>query len=525
MLAIAFTFLAGRYHATPWDRHVNEADVAWPPDPWRLTRALIATWHRKLDVHRFPRERLESLLSRMAAKPPLIRLPEGAIHAHTRHYMPAKGDKRTLIFDAFARVPSDDPIVLAWPGLELPNDEQQLLDALLESMGYLGRAESWVYAERTNWNGGYNCVPSEQDVDLQTGEIGEIVRLLKPLSPPLYAEFRSKQLAAHNKLPKKIAVTLPQNWLDALSLDTGDLQAAGWSLPPAARWVHYRRPMNALKTVANRVVSHKSGSRPKSLLTTARFLLYGKPLPRIEDTVRLAEAFRESVMGNARRTLGANAIPCELSGHDLPENNPHAHAFWLPDPDDKGVITHALVHVPGGLSDDTLRVLMSLQRVQCGDGVMLRVMLEGLGTKDLFASQTSLVGESRRWRSITPYLHPWHLKKAERRSQQALHQAILEQLRREWHARGTGLPEIVEFQELPERSFNGRRLLPLHYQRFRRKRGLIQPDTLGRLIEIEFASPVAGPVALGFGCHFGLGLFLACDMAGSPRVSSRPDAG
>ena len=35
MLAISFTFHAGRYHATPWGRHVNEADVAWPPDLWR----------------------------------------------------------------------------------------------------------------------------------------------------------------------------------------------------------------------------------------------------------------------------------------------------------------------------------------------------------------------------------------------------------------------------------------------------------------------------------------------------------
>jgi CRISPR-associated protein Csb2 len=29
MLAIAFTFPGGRYHGTPWGRHVNEADVAW----------------------------------------------------------------------------------------------------------------------------------------------------------------------------------------------------------------------------------------------------------------------------------------------------------------------------------------------------------------------------------------------------------------------------------------------------------------------------------------------------------------
>jgi CRISPR-associated protein Csb2 len=31
--------------------------------------------------------------------------------------------------------------------------------------------------------------------------------------------------------------------------------------------------------------------------------------------------------------------------------------------------------------------------------------------------------------------------------------------------------------------------------------------TLGRLLELCFAQPVRGPIALGFACHFGLGLF------------------
>ena len=45
-------------------------------------------------------------------------------------------------------------------------------------------------------------------------------------------------------------------------------------------------------------------------------------------------------------------------------------------------------------------------------------------------------------------------------------------------------------------------------RRFHHKRGLTQPDTLSRLLEIRFAEPVQGPLALGFACHFGLGLFV-----------------
>ena len=47
MTVLELRFPAGRYHATPWGRHVNEGAVEWPPSPWRIVRALIATWYLK----------------------------------------------------------------------------------------------------------------------------------------------------------------------------------------------------------------------------------------------------------------------------------------------------------------------------------------------------------------------------------------------------------------------------------------------------------------------------------------------
>ena len=55
---------------------------------------------------------------------------------------------------------------------------------------------------------------------------------------------------------------------------------------------------------------------------------------------------------------------------------------------------------------------------------------------------------------------------------------------------------------------NGKRMvrwLEFHTQRFNGTHG----NGLAGF-EIEFAEPVAGPIALGFGCHFGLGLFVPC---------------
>ena len=78
MLALSFTFPAGRNHATPWDRHVNEGAVAWPPEPWRILRSLIATWHHKVKyAGRHSECTLLALIESLAQE-----LPEYGLPAH-----------------------------------------------------------------------------------------------------------------------------------------------------------------------------------------------------------------------------------------------------------------------------------------------------------------------------------------------------------------------------------------------------------------------------------------------------------
>jgi len=84
MIAVAFRFTAGRFHATPWARHVNEGVPEWPPAPWRILRALVAVWKRtRPDI---AEERVKGFLDKLVA-PPHFHLPP-ATHAHTRHFMP-----------------------------------------------------------------------------------------------------------------------------------------------------------------------------------------------------------------------------------------------------------------------------------------------------------------------------------------------------------------------------------------------------------------------------------------------------
>ena len=161
MFALVFNFPGGRYHSTPWGSHVNEADVAWPPEPWRILRALIACYWRKGDFSRWNETDLALLVDRLSSDPPIYRLPEGAIHAHTRHYMPVPPAKKTLIFDAFAHLPKGEAIVVAWPDLVLERNLICLASNLAEGIGYLGRAESWTECfATTDWDpANANCEP------------------------------------------------------------------------------------------------------------------------------------------------------------------------------------------------------------------------------------------------------------------------------------------------------------------------------------------------------------------------------
>jgi CRISPR-associated protein Csb2 len=494
MLALAFTFPAGRYHATPWDRHVNEGAVAWPPEPWRILRALIATWHHKLKhAGRHSEDTLRSLIESLSTQPPEYTLPP-ACHSHTRHYMPqfATG-KTSLIFDAFTAVDRETPLGIAWPEVDLPGDQRALLDDLLAVMGYLGRAESWVEAKVVDTAPPPNCYPGDTALDTQTGEIkGELVTLHAPLPASDYQALRSRFLT-DKKAQKKLGPTLPESLLDALSVETADLRKLGWSQPPAACKVSYLRPVDALrpKLVSRRIQA--------PAIMAVNFILDGKPLPRLEDSLRIGELMRIATMGQCKLALGEDNVPPIFSGHNLPASKNYRHAFYLPwDSNGDGKLDRILVYVPDGMNDAEQRALVRVRRLWDRSGSEWQLALESSGLPSV---APALVQASAAWESITPYLHPWHVKK---------NFCIEDQIRRECRKRG--IPEPIAIESFDEVDVGkGRKRRPIHFQRFRRRRGLSQPDRLGSFCRLTFPEPIPGPLALGFACHYGLGLFKPVD--------------
>ena len=86
MIRLLFEFSAGNYHATPWGHHVNEGLVEWPPSPWRIIRALLATGYTKLGWQQVPDE-MRRLVEALAGREPSYRLP----HATNGHGLKGGG--------------------------------------------------------------------------------------------------------------------------------------------------------------------------------------------------------------------------------------------------------------------------------------------------------------------------------------------------------------------------------------------------------------------------------------------------
>ncbi|WP_445370881.1 type I-U CRISPR-associated protein Csb2 [Methylomonas sp. HW2-6] len=176
---------------------------------------------------------------------------------------------------------------------------------------------------------------------------------------------------------------------------------------------------------------------------------------------------------------------------------------YMPQANPDGLLDHVLIHVPAGIDDDMCRFLGALKTLKGFDGREWRLMLEHIGQRNDFESVSPIVQTASVWQSQTPYLHPWHCKKDF---------DVPAQIRRECRERK--LPEPIEIPPIPTIKPHGRELRPIDFHRFRSKRGLVQPDTRGSFWQLTFAEPLTGSLALGFGCHFGLGLFTPVDTDG-----------
>lgn len=524
-ITLRLTFPGGRYHATPWGRHVNEGVPEWPPSPWRLLRALIAVWKRTCED--LPDIDVQRLLAQLV-EPPLFRLPTHRV-AHTRHYMPweKKGPQdRTLVFDTFVTVGRDDPLFIGWPDTNLDADGERCLHRLLSNISVLGRAEAWVEASvvpavetsSITWN----CVPADE---------------VHPNPLPVFCPdpatcFDSEHYPALD--PTKLAKgkVKPAEYLfDCpswhLCLDTETIHAERWPTVPGARWVNYSRPEEKITVACQR--RQVARSQP----TIARFVLDGPVLPLVTDTLPLAESVRRVAMGCFRRWCERNPDEAAafrredapdrfasaiLSGKDAVGTRlagpGHTH-FWPTaaesDPRRIGSVT---LFARDGFGPGEVAALAAMRELKVGDLDELRVQLIGLGqTQDL---GQAWVGPSAVWQSLTPFLG--HDEIGIRGRSRYLRKG----LRREWRRLAEQVPdfrdvELLAIEELCADAVARAGLpQPREFRRCRTKHGGREANRAAGMFRLTFSHAISGPLSLGYANHFGMGRFVP---AAGPEIS------
>ncbi len=480
MIALAIDFTAGRFHATPWDRSVNEGDVEWPPSPWRFLRAIIAAFHLlgEKDV-----ATLSRVCDQMAAAPQFILPPATA--GHTRHYMPQdKAGVTALVLDAFVAFTNRSArAYVVWNDATLSTDEHLLLERVVGGITYLGRSESWC---RVSVQTGAPQRDGMFDVMLASygpqSDRGPVVRRLG-----VDGNFRGRGLLA------------------CLSEDTNAMRKRKAVLPNGSVWLDYRFPENYGR---DRVTSLRASGKAEFAKRVLRFRLEGPTpnvLPPVTDTLRVGEIFRRTVLsiqGGRGETLSTPLFSGKsVDGTPLTGEN---HAYFLPrDRDGDGLLETVDVYLPRAFSHEEYRALASVSRLYAHEFKLaaddyIRVTFLGDAQAD---------PPARRWRSATPFVLPRHEKRRGTADAPRILDSPDEQIRRELGFRLLEARDVDVARGAAARIGlrSGRSAFAGSYRRLRPgDRGTREAVTA----IITFDKPVTGPIAIGMHAHFGLGQFV-----------------
>ncbi|CCK64988.1 Conserved CRISPR-associated protein of unknown function Csb2 [Mycobacterium canettii CIPT 140070017] len=473
---LVLTFPFGRYHATPWDRHVNEAAVEVPPSPWRLLRALYAVWRCRCPD--LPEDVVHPMLATLAT-PPAFYVPAHDI-SHTRHYFPADTFnaqktstpctlpeylKRNLTFDAFAAFGKGAQIAARWP-VELTPEGHDALRRIAGSIPYFGRADS--------------VCSGAVDDDWEPAGHG----VWKPLD---VAERADTYITATSVLAPELPLAV-----NGLLEKPDEVRRGGLRFPAGSRFVAY-----GLERAADEP-GVAAPARPQRAVTAVRFDLLHPALPPETDAVIYTDLLRQAAVRKQNERCGPDQGDTMLGGKtaDGEYMRARGHAHYLPVVRDRR-LTGLVVWTPGTVSDDELDVLCDIQALYDYKR-RVQVRVSGIGAIDQIAPE--LVGPARTWCAVTPFTPARYPKK----NRDEWRRFVVNEIQRELELRGRERADDVQFVGGPWTAFVRHR--PSARMRGDKRQG--QAHLPAEFLRLRFTQPTRGPLTLGWLSHFGLGLFL-----------------
>ncbi|MBN2723416.1 MAG: type I-U CRISPR-associated protein Cas5/Cas6 [Deltaproteobacteria bacterium] len=490
MVVIKIKFLAGKYHATPWGKHVNEGTVEWPVSMFRLARAVIASAKRN-----FPSVTpsvLEELVEIFTADCNYELVPAG--FSHTRAYLSENKKAITAkqkIFDSFVAMPTGSSIFLNFDTV-LNEEKRNLLTEILEFISYLGRSESWVEISLMD----ENFISSEMDSFPYDGLLPkgfELVELAFPSTKTDFSDNIKDSLKIRDPLTRKMkSIT----WFDALCMGSSDVQKYGLSSHPCIDFRLYARPV--LSSSVFHEISQVTIDINSRII---KFALSSRVLPPITDAIKISEAIRKKLMGISRRLNGGS--PSDVSPSFSGKSNDgvpvvgHDHAYILPvDENHDGFIDNIYIIKKDNFSQSDLKSLDKISGIWSTRG---RPEIDLIPVK--FYTD-SLPFKSRIFVSHTPFVTRRHWRKGRGIKDEWLKDELLKEFKNH------SLPSPINIEIIR----NTKTAHEYSWRDFYRKRLKSSHQLEGYGFRIIFENDISGPFAVGALAHYGLGTFWPEDM-------------
>jgi CRISPR-associated protein Csb2 len=251
--------------------------------------------------------------------------------------------------------------------------------------------------------------------------------------------------------------------------------------------------------------------------TLARFILTSQSPPELTDALFLAERVHAALV---QLSDGSSTFTgCDELGKPL-LGNTHAYILCESNPclnrGLDGEVTNVTVHVPAGFAPEDLNAVESLKEVWDID-LHIQLVLHGIGQPedfggpDILKGKSPILARSRSWISLTPFI-PTRYPKATRAGVPKLDSSGLQigspghDLRRLLSL--GGLPDPVSVEPVSGIELAGKKVSWWEFHKERSFGDGRRAGNLGYGFRIEFPEPVQGPIAVGYGAHFGLGVFM-----------------
>jgi CRISPR-associated protein Csb2 len=232
--------------------------------------------------------------------------------------------------------------------------------------------------------------------------------------------------------------------------------------------------------------------RPSKILV---WKIESETLLPVSRTPWLAEGLRRSLMSRVAARFGSDKIPEGLSGHSVDARKDFQHSAFVPlDLDLDGFLDHLAFSIPDELDEVVRFAALGLNNIRhYGEGVVVLPLYFGP-----IANAPALASEmSRNWTSVSPWAHPWYLKKRFGFAEQ-----LIEELRRD------GYPKPVEIEFAEKCFLRGDHIDVRHFPYRRPGKELVRHAVQLKFVRVTFESPVEGPLLLGRARNFGYGLFV-----------------